>query len=58
MAPKIQSRLPSAVDVDPLVGEIPDVLAPGLQLDEAQVGIRANVDLDDPGVQALPARLR
>ena len=42
-----------ALHLGALVGEIPHVLAPRLQLDKAQVGARADVHLDDPGVQGL-----
>ena len=53
IAPKIQSRLPSRLNLHPLVAEIPDVLAPGLQLDKAQVRACANVYLHNPGMQRL-----
>ncbi len=53
-APKIQSSRPVAGDVRPFVGDVPDVLTPGLQLDERQLRPGAEDQFDNPAVQRVP----
>ncbi len=57
-APKIQSTLAPRSHADAFVAEIPDMPAPGLQLDKLQAGAVADLDLNDPGVHGGRAFIR
>ena len=45
------------LDLGTFVREIPDVLSPGLQLDESKIRPCSDVNLDDPGVHGFTTRL-